>query len=106
MPERFEHLLRKQPMKNVSKLRGFFKICLALINDKDVVTELTTLIEETTKDLRPEKRVNHIKRKTKTCRELRMTTQIGDYDMDYIILYLGLDVNKLTRQTWERMNKS
>ena len=25
--------------------------------------------------------------------------------MDYIILYLVLDVNILTRQTWERMNK-
>ena len=35
-----------------------------------------------------------------------MTAHIGDYDMDYIILYLGLDVNILTRKTWERMNKS
>ena len=31
--------------------------------------------------------------------ELRMITQIGDYDMDYIILELGSDVNILTRQT-------
>ena len=42
----------------------------------------------------------------KTGRELRMTAQIGYYDMDYIILYLGSDVNILTRQTWESMNKS
>ena len=34
-----------------------------------------------------------------------MTTQIGDYAMDYIILYLGSDVNILIRQTWESMNK-
>ena len=34
-----------------------------------------------------------------------MTAQIGDYDMDYIILDLGSDVNILTRQTWEIMNK-
>ena len=34
-----------------------------------------------------------------------MTTQIGDYDMDYIILDLGSDVNILTRQTWESMGK-
>ena len=26
--------------------------------------------------------------------------------MDYIILYLGLDINILTRQTWESMGKS
>ena len=34
-----------------------------------------------------------------------MTTQIGDYDMDYIILYLGSNVNILKIQTWESMNK-
>ena len=34
-----------------------------------------------------------------------MTTQIGDYDMDYIILNLGSDVNILTHQTWEIMGK-
>ena len=51
MPEGFEQLIRKKPMKKVSKLKEFFKICLALINDKDVVVELTTLIEETRDDL-------------------------------------------------------
>ena len=34
-----------------------------------------------------------------------MTAHIGDYDMDDIILDLGLDVNIITRQTWESMNK-
>ena len=62
--------------------------------------------EETLDDLRPRKRVNHIGRKLKTSRELRMATQIEEYDMDYIILDLGLDVNILTRQTWDIMNKS
>ena len=37
--------------------------------------------------------------------ELRMTARIRDYDMDYIILYLGSYVNILTRQTWESMGK-
>ena len=53
-------------MKKVSKLKEFFKICLALINDKDVFVELTTLIQETIEDLRPEKRFNHIWKKLKT----------------------------------------
>ena len=44
-------------------------------------------------------------KRLKTDQELRMTTQIGDYDMDYIILDLGSDVNILTTQTWESMNK-
>ena len=53
MPEGFEQLIRKKPMKKVSKLKYFFKNCLALINDKDVVAELAALIEETPDYLRP-----------------------------------------------------
>ena len=34
-----------------------------------------------------------------------MTAKTRDYDMDHIILELGLDVNILIRQTWESMNK-
>ena len=34
-----------------------------------------------------------------------MTVQIGDYDMDYIILNLGSNVNILMHQTWEIMGK-
>ena len=41
----------------------------------------------------------------KTGHELRTTAQIGDYDMDYIVLDLGSDVNILTRKTWDRMGK-
>ena len=44
MAERIEKLLRKQPMKKVSKIKEFFKSCLALIHDKDVVVELKSLI--------------------------------------------------------------
>ena len=58
-------------MKKVSKLKEIFKSFLALINDKYVFTELTTLIEETTEDLRPEKIVNHIGKKMNTYQELR-----------------------------------
>ena len=93
----FEQLLRKKPMKKVSNLKELFKNCLALIHDRDVVEELTTLIEETPEELRPEKWVNHVEKRLKTNRELRMTAQIRDYDMDCIILDMGLDVNILTR---------
>ena len=59
MPEIFEHLLQKNPIKIFSKIK---ESCLALINDRDVVSELIALIEETIEYLRPEKRVNHIRR--------------------------------------------
>ena len=40
-------------------------------------------------------------KKFKTGSELRMTVQIGGYDMDYIILDLGFDFNILTDKLWK-----
>ena len=36
---------------------------------------------------------------------MRMNAQIGEYDVDSIILDLGLDMNILTKHTWEMMGK-
>ena len=66
---------------------------------------MKTFIEEHQEDVRPERRVNHVGKRLKTGHKLRMTAHIGDYDMDYIILELGSDVNILTRKTWENMGK-
>ena len=38
-------------------------------------------------------------------REMRLMTEIGEYEMDQVILDLGLDANVLSRQTWERMGR-
>ena len=76
-----------------------------LIQDKDVIVELQAMIEETPIEPRPEKKVNEVRKKLKNGHELRMTTHIRDYDMDYIILDLGSDVNILTQQNWESMGK-
>ena len=54
------------------------------------------MIEETPIEPRPKRKVNQVGKKFKIGCELRMIVQIGDYDMDYIILYLGCDVNILT----------
>ena len=35
--------------------------------------------------------------------EMRLTTQIGEYEMDQLIMDLGSDANVLPKQTWERM---
>ena len=76
-----------------------------LMQDKYAIAELQAMIEELHVEPRPENKVNQVRKKIKTSRELRMTAQIGDYDMDYIILDLGSDVNILTRQNWESMGK-
>ena len=105
MPERFQQLLQKKASTKVSKLRPFLSSCLMLIQDKDAIAELQSIIDEIPIVPHIEKKVNKVRRKCKTGRELRMNAQIGDYDMDYIILNLGLDVNILTHQTCESMGK-
>ena len=87
--------------EKVSKMKELFKSCLTLITYKYFVEELIALIGEPQVDVRLEKRVNHIGKRLNTSRELGMNAQIGDYNMDYIILDLGSDVNNITRKTWE-----
>lgn len=36
---------------------------------------------------------------------MRLTAQIGEYEMDQVILDLGSDTNVLPKQTWERMGR-
>ena len=36
-------------------------------------------------------------------REMRLTTQIEEYEMDQVILDLGSDMNVLPKKTWECM---
>ena len=76
---------------------------LSLVKDEDALVELSSIIEEPEKDLQQEKNVNHIHKIRKTGQELHMNAQIGDYDMDFIILDLGSYINILTKQTWESM---
>ena len=109
MPETFHKIFEQLNMDKiadkVSKLKPFLSSCLALIKDKEALSEMEALLETLPEGDPPPKKVNNIKTKLKTGSKLRMTAQIGDYDMDYIILDLGSDVNILTSQTWEIMGK-
>ena len=78
---------------------------MILIQDKYAIAKLQAIINEIPIELPMEKKFNQVRRKCKTGHELRMNAKIGDYDMDYIILDLGSDVNILTCQTWESMGK-
>ena len=70
MPKIFEQLIRRPPTKKVSKLKEFLKSCLELIHEKYVIVELTTLIEDNTRYLRPKRRVNQVGSKCKTGQDL------------------------------------
>ena len=47
--------------------------------------------------------VHNIMGHTRTGREMRLTAQVGEFEMDEVILDLGSEVNVLTKQTWEQM---
>ena len=49
--------------------------------------------------------VNQVLRRKRTNEEFKFNAQIGEYDVDNIILDLGFDVNVLPKQTWELMEK-
>ena len=40
-----------------------------------------------------------------TGREMRLTAQIGDYEMDQVILDLRSDANVLPKKTWQQMGE-
>ena len=105
MPKRFQYLFQKKASTKVSKLRPLLSIWLMLIQDKDAIAELQAIIYKIPIVPPIEKKVNQIRWKCKTSREMRMNAQIVDYDMDYIILDLGSDDNIFMQQTWESMGK-
>lgn len=45
------------------------------------------------------------KHKARTGCEMRFTVQIGEYEMDQVILNLVSDANVFPKQTWERMGR-
>jgi hypothetical protein len=49
--------------------------------------------------------VNQLSRKRRKSKELHLSTLIGDYDVDYVVLNLILEVNVMTKKTWALMGK-
>jgi hypothetical protein len=45
--------------------------------------------------------INQVLHRKRTNGEFKFNAHIGEYDVDNFILYLGLDVNVLPKQTWE-----
>jgi len=92
-----------------SVLTTFLETCIKLLHDRKAVEGLQKLINKSnSKEKVPDEHrvVRKIgKHKARTCCEMRLTTQIGDYEMDQVILDLGSDVNILPNQIWERMGR-
>ena len=102
---------QEKPAKEMdpSMLTTFLETCMKLLHDRKVVKGLQELINKcTSKENSPVgpcvvKKIG--KHKARMGREMRPIAQIGEYEMDQVILDLGLDTNILPKQTWERIGR-
>jgi hypothetical protein len=95
--------------KQVSKLMEFLYTCIKLIQDEIIVQELQNLIRQYELgkvDPLLNRAVHKIAKKRRKNKELHLNAQIGEYDIDYVALDLGSEVNVMTNQTWALMGKS
>ena len=47
--------------------------------------------------------VHQIYKKRRTNKELHLNAEIGEYDIDYVVLHLGSKVNVMMKKTWALM---
>jgi len=90
-----------------SMLTTFLETCMKLLRDSNAMKGLQELINRCTGNTLGEPRMvwKIGKHKTRKGREMTLTVQIGEYEMDKVILDLGSDANVLPKQTWERMGR-
>ena len=88
-----------------SILTTFLETCMKLLRDSKAVKGLQELITRCT-TLGEPRVVRKLGMHTLcTGREMRLTAQIGEYEMDQVILDLGSNTNVLLKQTWECMGR-
>jgi hypothetical protein len=79
-----------------------------LIKDERVMQDLQHLIKQYELgkvDPLLNRVVDQVSRKRRTNKELHLNAQIGDYDIDYVVLDLGSEANVKMKQTWALMGK-
>jgi hypothetical protein len=108
MPLAFDQSALPKEGKEVSKLMEFLYTCIKLIQDESVVQELQNLIRQYKLgkvDPLLSREVHQISKKRRKNKELHLNTQIGEYDIDYVVLNLGWEVNVMTKKIWALMGK-
>ena len=103
IPFTFNPSVEVGPSRQHGTLLKFFEIFLSLARDLDSLIELETLMH-LPKITMKDSAVNSLQ-KRKTGKEMQINVQIGDYEVNSVILKLGYDINILTKQTWKSMGK-
>jgi len=92
-----------------SMLTTFLKTCMKMLHDSKVVKGLQEMISKCTMNENTSNRPCIVRKigehKEIIGQEMRLTPQIGEYEMDQFILDLKSNVNVLPKQTWERMGR-
>ena len=101
MPFAFDPSVEAGPSRKYGILRKFFESCLSLERDPDALVELETLLYHLDKAVNYSA-VNSLQKRN-IGKEMRMNIQIGDYEVDSVILDLGSDVKIITKKTWQLM---
>ena len=81
---------------------------IKLVQDESVVQELQNLIRQYELgkiDPLLNREVHQIGKKRRTNKELHFNSQIGEYEIDYVVLDLELEVNVMTKKSWAHMGK-
>jgi hypothetical protein len=108
MPLDFDHSTSPKEGKEVRKLMEFLYTCIKLVQDESVVQELQNLIRQYELgkiDPLMNRALHQIGKKRRKNKELHLNAQIGEYDIDYVVLDLVSEVNVMTKQTWALMGK-
>ena len=108
MPQEFDQSTSPREGKELRKLMEFLYTCIKLIQDDNAIQELQNLIRQyELGNIYPllNREVHRITKKRRKNKELHLNSQIGEYDIDYVVLDLGSEVNVMMKQTWALMGK-
>jgi hypothetical protein len=108
MPHAFDQSPSPREGKEVRKLMEFLHTCIKLIQDESIVHESQNLIRQYELgriDPLLNREVHQISRNRRTNKKLHLNAQIGEYEIGYVVLDLGSEVNVMTKKTWALMGK-
>jgi len=94
--------------KEVRKLVSFLYMCIDLIKDEKDIQELQNLVRQYEigrVDPLMNKAVHQLSKNIRKNKELHLNSHIREYDIDYVVLDLGSEVNVMTKKTWALMGK-
>jgi hypothetical protein len=103
-----DQVMTKESLGKVRTLGKNLQSWIELVEDENEMHTLCSMIDHygQGKEVPTEKKVvNQLLCKKKTNGELRLCAQIGEYNIDNVILDLWSDGNVLPMKTWDMMGK-